>query len=109
MAGVLQRFEQRLEGAVTSAFARAFRSAVQPVEIAAALQRVFASERIGGDIIEPATTGYLYKSLIESTIRSTHAQAFRVALTSPATDTALENNEVAVLGAITATINFIDD
>ena len=39
MAGVLQRFERRLEGAVTSAFARAFRSAVQPVEIAAALQR----------------------------------------------------------------------
>ncbi len=39
MAGVLQRFEQRLEGAVTNAFARAFRSAVQPVEIAAALQR----------------------------------------------------------------------
>lgn len=39
MAGALQRFEQRLEGAVTGAFARAFRSAVQPVEIAAALQR----------------------------------------------------------------------
>ncbi|MGH3424969.1 MAG: DUF3662 domain-containing protein, partial [Nocardioidaceae bacterium] len=37
--GVLQRFEQRLENAVTGAFARAFRSAVQPVEIAAALQR----------------------------------------------------------------------
>lgn len=39
VAGVLQRFEQRLEGAVTGAFARAFRSAVQPVEIAAAIQR----------------------------------------------------------------------
>lgn len=39
MAGGIQRFEQRLEGAVTGAFARAFRSAVQPVEIAAALQR----------------------------------------------------------------------
>lgn len=39
MAGVLQRFEQRLEGAVSGAFARVFRSAVQPVEIAAALQR----------------------------------------------------------------------
>jgi hypothetical protein len=39
MAGVLQRFEQRLETVVTGAFARAFRSAVQPVEIAAALQR----------------------------------------------------------------------
>ena len=39
MVGVLQRFEQRLETAVTGAFARAFRSAVQPVEIAAAIQR----------------------------------------------------------------------
>ena len=39
MASVLQRFEQRLEGAVTGLFTRAFRSAVQPVEIAAALQR----------------------------------------------------------------------
>ncbi len=37
--GVLHRFEQRLEQAVTGAFARVFRSAVQPVEIAAALQR----------------------------------------------------------------------
>ena len=37
--GVLQRFEQRLEQLVTGAFARVFRSAVQPVEIAAALQR----------------------------------------------------------------------
>jgi Protein of unknown function (DUF3662)/FHA domain len=35
----LQRFEQRLEAMVSGAFARAFRSAVQPVEIAAALQR----------------------------------------------------------------------
>jgi len=37
--GVLQRFEERLENAVSGAFARAFKSAVQPVEIAAALQR----------------------------------------------------------------------
>ena len=35
----LHRFEQRLEQMVTGAFARAFRSAVQPMEIAAALQR----------------------------------------------------------------------
>ena len=35
----LQKFEQRLEQLVSGAFARAFRSAVQPVEIAAALQR----------------------------------------------------------------------
>ena len=35
----LQRFERRLEQMISGAFARAFRSAVQPVEIAAALQR----------------------------------------------------------------------
>src|SRR4051795_5570995 len=37
--GMLQRFENRLEQMVSGAFAKAFRSAVQPVEIAAALQR----------------------------------------------------------------------
>lgn len=37
--GGLQRFEQRLEQAISGVFARTFRSAVQPVEIAAALQR----------------------------------------------------------------------
>lgn len=37
--GGLQRFEQRLERAISGVFARTFRSAVQPVEIAAALQR----------------------------------------------------------------------
>ena len=37
--GFLERFEQRLEGSVQSGFARMFRSAVQPVEIAAALIR----------------------------------------------------------------------
>ncbi len=35
----LQRFEHKLEEMISGAFARAFRSAVQPVEIAAALQR----------------------------------------------------------------------
>ena len=35
----LQRFERRLEQMISGAFARAFRSAVQPVEVAAALQR----------------------------------------------------------------------
>jgi hypothetical protein len=37
--GLLQRFESRLEQIVSGAFAKAFRSAVQPVEVAAALQR----------------------------------------------------------------------
>jgi len=37
--GVLQRFEQRLEGMVEGAFARAFKSELQPVEVASAVQR----------------------------------------------------------------------
>lgn len=37
--GGLQRFEQKLENLVSGVFAKAFRSAVQPVEISAALQR----------------------------------------------------------------------
>jgi hypothetical protein len=37
--GVLQRFEHRLEGMVEGAFARAFKSELQPVEVASAIQR----------------------------------------------------------------------
>ena len=37
--GVLQRFERRIGGVVEGIFARAFKSEVQPVEVAAALQR----------------------------------------------------------------------
>jgi hypothetical protein len=44
--GVLQRFERRLETLVEGAFARAFRSGVQPVEIAGALQRETADRAV---------------------------------------------------------------
>src|SRR5919199_5417765 len=37
--GILSRFEKRVEGAVNGVFARAFKGDVQPVEIAARLQR----------------------------------------------------------------------
>lgn len=37
--GLLDRFEAKLDGLVNGAFARAFKAEVQPVEIAAALQR----------------------------------------------------------------------
>jgi len=42
--GVFDRFEKKLEGAVSGAFARAFKGDVQPVEIAARLQRELDSE-----------------------------------------------------------------
>lgn len=42
--GVLDRFEKRLEGVVHGVFARAFKGDVQPVEIAARLQRELDAE-----------------------------------------------------------------
>jgi hypothetical protein len=50
---VLQRFERKLEGLVEGGFARVFRSHVQPVEIAAALQREAADRRavVGRDTV----------------------------------------------------------
>jgi uncharacterized phage protein gp47/JayE len=78
-------------------------------DVEAALETLFARHEIGGDIIPPATSGYLYKSLLESKIRAVSDQAFRVTVSSPASDVALANNEVAVLGAITATIHLVDD
>lgn len=43
--GVLQDFERRLEGAVEGFFARAFRSGLQPIELARALQRYAQDNR----------------------------------------------------------------
>jgi hypothetical protein len=48
--GVLQDFERRLEGAVEGFFARVFRSGIQPVELAKALQRYAKDEqRVAAD------------------------------------------------------------
>ncbi len=56
--GVLQRFERRLEGLVEGVFARAFGGVVQPVEVAAALQREAADKKaiVGqGRVLVPNT------------------------------------------------------
>ena len=55
---MLQRFERRLEGLVEGAFARAFGGVVQPVEVAAALQREAADKKaiVGqGRVLVPNT------------------------------------------------------
>ena len=79
--------------------------------IESALEQTFADRPIGGDIIPPATTGALYTSLIESTIRGAFpADTFRVVVTSPAgASTALANGEVAKLGAVAATVHLVKD
>lgn len=76
--------------------------------IAAELEKLFASRPIGGDVIPPATSGKLYVSLIESVIRGVFpAHTFRVVLSAPGADVALLISEVATLGAVTGTVNFV--
>ncbi len=78
--------------------------------IEAALETMFSTRPIGGDIIAPATTGKLYQSLIVSTIKEVYpSRTFRVVVTAPAGDTSLAINEVAMLGAITPTVNLESD
>lgn len=72
-----------------------------------ALEALFAAHPIGGDIITTGGQGYMYKSLIESTIRGVLPQAFRVSVSLPAADVAIAQNEVAALGTVTATVNLV--
>ena len=77
--------------------------------VQAALQTMMAARPISGDVIPPATSGYVYKSLIESTVASPFpGEVFRVAVTVPASDTAIAASEVPTLGTVTKTaIHFI--
>lgn len=69
-----------------------------------------SSRPIGGDVIPPATDGALYQSLIEGTIRGVFpGDAFRCVVTLPAGDTALDDDEVAALGTVTATVHLVVD
>ena len=74
-----------------------------------ALQAMMTARPISGDVIPPATSGYVYHSLIESTIASPFpGEVFRVAVTTPAGDTAIAEHEVPVLGTVTPTaIHFV--
>src|SRR5574338_459909 len=68
-------------------------------DVEAALEQMFASRPIGGDVIPPAT-GRLYHSMIDSTIRSVYPQTFRASLSVPSGDTDLDEDEVPALGTI---------
>lgn len=80
-------------------------------EVEEALETMFAARPIGGDIVPPATTGAIYRSLIESTIRGLYpeADAFRVEVTLPTDDPEIENDEVAALGTVTGTVTIVRD
>jgi len=83
-------------------------------EVETALEALFASREIGGDVIPSdflgGGGGALYKSLVESTIRGVfQADAFHVAVSAPSGDTALTEGQVPVLGTVTGTVTFVVD
>lgn len=79
-------------------------------QIASALGDMIARRPIGGDVIPPSTTGYVYNGHLESTIRNVFPnQIFRLDLSTPASDTALTAAQVAVLGSVTGTVHFVED
>jgi phage-related baseplate assembly protein len=73
-----------------------------------ALIAAFRERPIGGDVID-TETGRIYLSWIESKIRETFDEIFRVEVTVPAGDTDLAISEVAAVGTVTPTVNFVDD
>lgn len=79
--------------------------------VQSALETMIRTRPIGGDIIEPDTTGKLYRDLIRTTIARAFAPglAFRVEVDLPATDPGLANNEVTTLGTVTATVTLVTD
>jgi hypothetical protein len=79
-------------------------------KVEAALRAMFSVRPISGDIIPPASSGALYRSLIKTTIQKTYgAFAFRVQLTTPDEDVPIAVNQVAVIGTVTDTIHFVRD
>lgn len=79
-------------------------------DVQEALMAMLTTRSIGGDIIPPATAGALYKSMIESTIRSTFPDdAFRVIVTKPAADVPLARNEVPVLGTTAGVVHIVSN
>lgn len=64
---------------------------------------------VGGDVVPP-TTGKLYRSMIDSVIRTVFPDhTFRVSVTAPVGDTSLGISEVPTFGSATGTINFVAD
>lgn len=85
-------------------------------EVQTALEKMVSAHPIGGDIIDPDAPGYLFASLVESTIRSVYKDSaasrdpvFRVSMSVPAADTPFDRSQVVSLGVVTGIIHFVQD
>lgn len=70
--------------------------------VTAALVAYVSERPIGGDVIPPST-GYVFADALRTVIGAAHPAIFHVALTSPAADVAIADDEVPVLGTVAFT------
>lgn len=74
--------------------------------VQSALQSFFAARPIGGDIIPPAATGFVYNNMIASVIAGVFpGSTFDVAISGPVSDTSMPIGGVAQLGVLNLIIN----
>ena len=108
--GVLQRFERRLEGMVEGAFARAFGGVVQPVEVAAALQREAADKKAivaHGRVLVPNT--YVVELAAADNERlAEYDEALRKELADMVSEHAKEQGW-SFVGPVTVALEQVDD
>jgi len=61
------------------------------------------SRPIAGDVLPPATSGYVYREPLKGAVKAASPYLFNLAVTVPAADVAVADNEVPTVGAITCT------
>jgi hypothetical protein len=61
------------------------------------------AQPVGGNVIDPALPGHIFIDALRSAIAATYREIFHVEVTAPPTDQALTKQQVATVGAITAT------
>jgi len=67
-----------------------------------------AAKAIGGDVIPPATSGFLYKGWVEAEIlKAVDPHGFRCTVSVPSADVPLSISNVVVAGTVTGTINLV--
>ncbi len=77
-----------------------------------ALSEYLAALRIGGEVIPPASEGYVFVSALENvignaTVAGVAIGTVRVEASVPSADVELEEGEVAVLGTVTGTVHYL--
>jgi hypothetical protein len=107
---VLQRFERRLEGLVEGAFARVFGGVVQPVEVAAALQREAADKKaiVGAGRVLVPNSYVVELGEVDHTRMTEYDEPLRAELASMVREHA-EEQGWSFVGKVRVTLEKVDD